>query len=423
MSEPDLLRRIDWILAAAVAALLVLGYATVSSATRSDIAGDPTYYATRELLYVGAGAVICLVLALLDLRRLRAVANWLYAATLVLLVVVLALGTASAARGSSRWIPLPFFDFQVSEMGKIVMILCLAAWTASARVRSPGGWRPLLSTGLRLLPALALVFAEPDLGTSIVYGGVWLTILFVAGVPARQVVTMIALAAGVAVLVVGILPARGIEVLQPYQHDRLTAFVDPSSTSATAYQQRESRIAIGAGGLQGRGARGATQTNRDFLPEHHTDFVFAVVGEQRGFLGAGLVLALFSIVFWRAARIIVRAATQYEALVAAGIFGMLLLQVFVNIGMTLGIMPVTGIPLPFLTYGGANTITNMAAIGLLLAVGSRAAVTSSPRRVRASMARAERARRAGLAELEPAREGPGRLPGTAAVRGRVPGDA
>jgi rod shape determining protein RodA len=403
VNEPGLLRRVDWILLAAVAALVTLGYLTVSSATRTDIAGDPSYYASRELLYFGAGAVVGVSVAMLDLRRLRAITGWLYGITLALLVVVLALGTASAARGSSRWIPLPFFDFQVSEMGKVVMIVCLAAWTSAARRRSERGWGPLLSTGLRLAPALALVFAEPDLGTSIVYGGIWLSILFVSGVPARQVVTTIVLAATIAVLVVGVLPSRGIEILQPYQHDRLTAFVDPSSTSATAYQQRESRIAIGAGGLQGRGANGATQTNRDFLPEHHTDFVFAVVGEQRGFLGAGIVLALFSVVFWRAARIIARAGTHYEALIAAGVFGMLLLQAFVNIGMTLGIMPVTGIPLPFLTYGGANTITNMAAIGLLLAVYSRsAAATASPRVVRASAARAERARRAAtLDDSEP----------------------
>ena len=400
MSEPGVVRRVDWILAAAVAALLALGYLTVSSATRTDIAGNPTYYASRELLYFGAGAVACLVIALLDLRRLRSLTGWLYTTTLVLLVSVLALGTASAARGSSRWIPLPFFDFQVSEMGKVVMIVCLAAWTSAARARSDRGWGPLVSTGLRLLPVLALVFAEPDLGTSIVYAGIWLSILFVSGVPARQVLTVLAIPAAAAVLVVGVLPSRGIELLHPYQHDRLTAFVDPSSTSATAYQQRESRIAIGAGGLQGRGPNGATQTNRNFLPEHHTDFVFAVIGEQRGFLGAGIVLALFSVIFWRAARIIALAGTQYEALIAAGVFGMLLLQVFVNIGMTLGIMPVTGIPLPFLTYGGANTITNMAAIGLLLAVFSRGAATSSPVRVRASIARAERVRRAGLAESE-----------------------
>ena len=396
MTEAGLLRRLDWILIAAVGGLVALGYATVSSATRTDISGDPTYYATREIVYFAAGAVVCFALSLLDVRRLRPLVPWIYTVTLGLLMIVLALGTASSARGSSRWIPLPFFDFQVSEMGKVAMIVCLAAWTASARNRSETGWWPLLSTGLKLLPAMVLVFAEPDLGTSIVYGGIWLAILFVAGIPVRQVLTVIVLAAAVSVLVVGVLPSYGVELLQPYQHDRLTAFVDPSSTSATAYQQRESRIAIGAGGLQGRGANGATQTNRDFLPEHHTDFVFAVVGEQRGFLGAGLVLALFSVVFWRAARTIARAATQFEALIATGVFSMLLLQVFVNTGMTLGIMPVTGIPLPFLTYGGANTITNMAGIGLLLAIASRGALPATPRLARATAARAERTRRRGL---------------------------
>ena len=222
------------------------------------------------------------------------------------------------------------------------------------------------------------MFLEPDLGTAIVYGAAWLAILFVAGARLLQIAAVLAVVVGGVLLVFDVLPATGVRLLQPYQQARLTAFLDPQGSSEAAYQAQQSKIAIGSGGLSGKGSHGATVSQQGFLPERHTDFIFAVVGEQRGFLGAAFLLALYVVIVWRAARAITLAATLYESLVAAGIFGMWVIQIFVNIGMTLGIMPTTGIPLPFMTFGGSNTITNLVACGLLLAIQVRGGVPQAP---------------------------------------------
>ena len=165
------------------------------------------------------------------------------------------------------------------------------------------------------------MFLEPDLGTAIVYGVAWLAILFVAGARLMQIAAVLAVVAGGVLLVFDVLPASGVRLLQPYQQARLTAFLDPEGSSEAAYQAQQSKIAIGSGGLSGKGADGATVSQQGFLPEHHTDFIFAVVGEQRGFLGAAFLLALYVVIVWRATRTITLAATLYESLIAAGIFG------------------------------------------------------------------------------------------------------
>jgi rod shape determining protein RodA len=224
--------------------------------------------------------------------------------------------------------------------------------------------------GLLMLPPFALVFIQPDLGTSIVYIAITLTVLIVAGLPGRSVALLGGVGVAVVVLVLGILPSIGLPLLRPYQSERITAFLDPEGGSAAAYQAQQSMIAIGSGGLAGRG-EGISQTAGSFLPEHHTDFVFAVVGENRGFVGSAIVMLLYLLVFWRVGRMIPRARNLEESFIAAGVFGLLLTQVAINIGMNLGIAPTTGIPLPFMTYGGSNTITNLTAVGLVLAVGAR----------------------------------------------------
>ncbi len=221
------------------------------------------------------------------------------------------------------------------------------------------------------MPA-AVVFLQPDLGTSLVYFAVLGAVLFLAGVPWSH----FAVAGSVlAILILGvlwILPSAGVHVLQDYQVERLTAFIGAQRDSSDAgYQLDQSKTAIGSGGALGKGPDGATQANGDFIPEHHTDFIFAVTSEMFGFAGGGLLILLFALVIWRGLRTMARASSQVDMLVAGGIVAMIGFQVFVNIGMTVGIMPITGIPLPLMSYGGSHTISTMVAIGLLLGIHQR----------------------------------------------------
>jgi len=258
------------------------------------------------------------------------------------------------------------------------VIIVLAGFVAARSRVAPGSWRTFIEALALVAVPAGLVFLEPDLGTSVVYLVAALTILFVAGARWTQLALVVAVFVLAVVMVFRVLPASGLHVLAPYQAQRLTAFLNPGSSSVAAYQSHQSLNAIGSGGLTGRGVAGANIVRLNYLPEHHTDFVFASVGEQRGFVGTGILLALFGVIIWRAIRSATLAATLFECLIAAGVAGMLLTQIFVNVGMTLGIMPTTGIPLPFLTYGGSNTITNMISIGLLVAVQVRGAVPDRP---------------------------------------------
>ena len=368
MTAAIFFRRLDFVLIAAIS-----GVVTFSSITILSVTGPATE--KRHLIYVAIGVVMALIVATVDLRLYRKVLWPGYATLLLLLIVVLGL---EAARGSSRWIALPGFNLQPSEIGKVIVIVVLAALVAEHSRERQGTWRTFgLSLVVMAIPG-ALVFLEPDLGTAIVYGAAWLAILFVAGARLLQIATVLAVVVGGVLLVFDVLPATGVRLLQPYQQARLTAFLDPHGSNDAAYQAQQSKIAIGSGGLSGKGSDGATVSQQGFLPERHTDFIFAVVGEQRGFLGAAFLLALYVAIVWRAARAITLAATLYESLIAAGIFGMWVIQIFVNIGMTLGVMPTTGIPLPFMTYGGSNTITNLVAAGLLLAIQVRGGVPQVP---------------------------------------------
>jgi rod shape determining protein RodA len=220
---------------------------------------------------------------------------------------------------------------------------------------------------LTLVPA-ALVIAQPDLGSGLVYVVIGLAVLFVAGVSWRHFAALSALGAVAIVLVLVAAPAAGVTVLHTYQKDRLTAFLKPSDNPAKqGYQQNQSRIAIGSGEKTGRGSR-ATQTKLNFLPEHHTDFIFAVVGERWGFVGAAFVLSMYALLIWRGLRVLTMAKNLYGALVAGGIVAMLMFQVFVNVGMNVGIMPITGIPLPLFSYGGSSVLTTFLAVGLLQSI-------------------------------------------------------
>jgi rod shape determining protein RodA len=227
-----------------------------------------------------------------------------------------------------------------------------------------------------LVPAM-IVIAQPDLGSGMVYMVIAFVLLLVAGTPWRQLAALVALVAASAAFALAIAPAAGVHVLKPYQAERLTAFLHPSTNPRKeGYQQEESKIAIGSGQKTGRGSD-ATQIRLNFVPEDHTDFVFAAVGEQYGFVGAGLVLCLYALLIWRTLRILTMSRDLFGSLLAAGVAAMLMFQVFVNVGMTIGIMPITGVTLPLMSYGGSSVITTLLAVGLLQSIYVRARASAA----------------------------------------------
>jgi len=372
-SRPGLIGGLDFGLLAAALGLIAVSVYILTMATQDDVPGSPLYYVIRQAIYGAVGVCLMLIAARVDISRLREHQRAIYAAMIGSIMLVLLVGVA--ARGSRRWIELPFFRFQPSELGKVLLILALSAFIVD-RVRRLGD---RATTGrivvLALVPAL-LVMAEPDLGSALVYVAITAVLMFVAGTKWTHMAALGGIAAASAVIVLLALPTIGVEVLKPYQVDRLTAFANPTSDpQRQGYQLQQSITAIGAGQKTGRGPEGATQTRLDFLPEHHTDFVFSVVGEQFGFLGAGLVLSLYALLLWRALRILTSAKNLYGALVAGGVTAMLMFQVFVNIGMTIGIMPITGVPLPLMSYGGSSVLVTFLAIGLLQSVSAQARST------------------------------------------------
>jgi rod shape determining protein RodA len=281
-------------------------------------------------------------------------------------------GLASATRGSKRWIETPVMNFQPSELGKVLLVLALSGFVVD-RLRGAGSRETTARIMLLGLVPTMLVMAQPDLGSSLVYVVGTLAVLFVAGAPWRHFAALGLIGALAIALTLVVLPKAGVDVLQPYQVDRLTSFLHPSDVSGQeGYQQQQSKIAIGSGEKTGRGVEGATQTGLNFLPEHHTDFIFAVVGETYGFAGAALVLSLYALLIWRGLHILTVAKNLYGALIAGGITMMLLFQVFVNVGMTVGIMPITGVPAPLLSFGGSSMLVTFLAIGLLQSIHAQA---------------------------------------------------
>jgi rod shape determining protein RodA len=274
-------------------------------------------------------------------------------------------------RGSTRWLELGSFRFQPSEFGKLLLVLALAGFLADRSKRLAEPRTTAAAVGLALVP-MTLVFLQPDIGTALVYGAALVAVLFVAGTRWLHLATLAATAMVGLVLILWALPAAGINVLKPYQQARLTGFTNPDrDPSGETYNVNQSITAVGAGGLDGRGISGSTQTNLDYLPEHATDFVFASLAEQRGFVGASVLLLLYLLVVWRGLRIVALARDRFSAVVAGGIVVALLFQIFVNVGMTMGIAPITGIPLPFVSVGGSSMISNLVAMGVLLAIHAR----------------------------------------------------
>jgi rod shape determining protein RodA len=369
MDIRDVIRRIDWVLMVTVLCLLAYGVAIIYFGTKDDGLGA-WYWAERQLVFVAIGLLAVTVVTAIDYDRFR---RWywpLWVFTVISIAIVYVLGPIT--RGSKRWIPLGFINLQPSELAIILLCVGLSALLVS-RLDSLGSTRlTLLGLAYVAVPA-AMVFLQPDLGTATVIMAMGLGVLFFFGTRWTHFAVLAGSVAAALVMVLAVLPALGVHLLKDYQIARLTVFLHPGADpSGAGYNVHQAMIAVGAGGLTGRGSL-ATQTQLAFLPEHHTDFIFAVAGERWGFVGVVILLVLYALLIWRALRTATLARDMYGSIMAGGIATVFLYQVLVNTGMTLGIMPVTGIPLPFISYGGAALLTNLLLIGLLQSIHLRGA--------------------------------------------------
>jgi rod shape determining protein RodA len=365
----SIVRRLDWILLAATGALVAYGLWAVAGITRHDVAGNANYYVVRQGVYVGIGLAALVVAVFVDPEYYRRYRRPIYAGTLGLMVIVLL--TGAVTRGSKRWLDLGFFKFQPSEFGKLFLVLFLAGLLAD-RAKRLGDSKTVLSAIAFAAGPILLVFVQPDFGTAMVYAAALAGVLFVAGTRWTHLAILGGATVVAALLVLWILPASGIHVLKPYQQDRIVGFMHRNDQPQGAtYNVTQSINAVGAGQLGGRGVKGATQTNLGFLPVHATDFVFASIAEQRGFVGVSILLLLYLLVVWRGLKVVAGARDAFSAIAAGGIVVALLFQVFINVGMTIGIAPITGIPLPFVSVGGSAMIANLLAIGVLEAIHVR----------------------------------------------------
>jgi len=367
MFEPRLLRRLDWLMLAAVLVLSGLGLAAVYSASRADLALQrlpANYLLIRQATWLGVGLVALLALLYPEYSFLSRWRRVLYVVACLLLLAVLRGGQESG--GAMRWIALGPFNLQPSEFAKFAMIVGLAGVFATDPGPDGLPGRTLARAAAYLAPPFLLVFRQPDLGTALVLGATWLAMAFVAGAKRWHLITILA---GI-VLVFSL--AWNVGVIKDYQKDRLRVFIDPQADPLGAgYHVIQSKIAIGSGRLAGKGLLHGTQSQLRFIPEQHTDFVFTVIGEELGLVGGATVLALYLLLVWRLLTVAEAATDRFGGLLAAGAAAMFTFQGVVNMGMTMGVMPVTGIPLPFLSYGGSSMLTNLAVVGIALNVGMR----------------------------------------------------
>lgn len=370
------LAHMDWPLTIAAIGLAGFSVLTLGQATRHDVPGSPNYYVERQAIYALLGIVGMVLLTRIDYSRFRELRVGIY--TFLCASVALIFVFGFAARGSRRAFELPFFSFQPSELGKLLLVLALAGFVIDGARRGSAVQRTVRYLCLGLAPA-ALVFLQPDLGTSMVFVVATLGVMYFGGVPWTHFAVIGATLVALIALVLVVAPAVGTPILKGYQAERLTSFLHPHEHEAGAgYQQNQSVIATGAGQLTGRGDK-ATQTRLDFVPERSTDFIFAVIGERYGFAGAAFVLSLYALLFWRALRITTLSKNSYGTLVAGGIAVSLLFQTFVNVGMNLGIMPITGIPLPLISYGGSSVLATFLAVGVLQSINVQAHISQRGR--------------------------------------------
>jgi rod shape determining protein RodA len=374
--------RIDPVMALASMGLIGISTIILGLSFQDYDANNPYFLVIRQSIYGIVGVALMFALARVDYSRFRELRVGIYAALMVLVGSVLILATAT--RGAQRWIELPFFTFQPSEIGKLLLVLALAGFAIDRVRRYEGEWRRTV----RLLALggfpMALILLQPDLDNAIVYGVITLTVMFLAGIDWRHFAVLGGLVLATILVALVVAPTLGVPVLQGYQAERVTAFLNPSDDPRDAsFQTNQALIAIGSGGKAGLG-EDASQAQGGFLPEAQTDFIFSVTSERWGFLGAALVLSLYALLIWRALRIATLSKNLYGSLVAGGIAAMLLFEVFVNVGMNLGLLPVSGIALPLMSYGGSSVIATFMAIGIVQSVYVQSQL-ASPSRVRPAL--------------------------------------
>lgn len=381
MLDRRTLRNLDLVFVFIVLLLLAASLFILSTASYNVDASDPYHYVKQQALWIGVGLGLTVFMAAIDYQKWRKLSWWIYAFNIGLLIAVFVFGTS--AKGAQRWIPTPLgFNIQPSEFAKVFIIITFADFLAK-REGKLNRYRDFIVPFLYVLFPMLLIYQQPDLGTTMVFLAIFLGMMLVAGANPWKLGGLVIGAALFAILMLWIhfssdLPgwllwAQNIPLpLEDYQLKRLTVFLDPTADmSGDGYHIIQSIWAIGSGGLWGKGYRAGTQAQLNFLPEHHTDFIFSVVGEEFGFIGTATLLFLFLLLLMRCISIGMKSRDTYGMLLVAGVVSMYTFHILVNVGMTSGIMPVTGIPLPFISYGGSMMLTNMTAIGLVLSVNLR----------------------------------------------------
>ena len=350
------LRSVDPILLVTSLALTAFGILAVYVAGTDDREG----YALNQTLGFVIGLLGAVPLALMDYRRLKSYLPLLYGVTIVMLLAVTVVG--ASAKGAQRWIDIGPVQVQPSEFAKLLVVVVLAGYFSEHRLSDNTNF--LKALGILSLPGL-LVFAQPDLGTALVFAAIFFVMAFVGGAKLYQIGALVVSAVVMAALSIK------LGVLEDYQVARLTAFLDPTGITDEGYQVFQSKLAIGSGGVTGKGFDATTLANLGFLPEDHTDFIFSNLAERTGFVGGLLLLGLFFVLVWRMLHVATASRDRFGVLIAVGIATIFLFHVFVNIGMTMGLMPVTGIPLPFISYGRSNLVVSVIALGLLQSIAMR----------------------------------------------------
>jgi rod shape determining protein RodA len=364
------IRHVDWFLILITLGLCAVGLLLVYSATSQTLRNggfDPFDRANKQAITMVLGALVALAIAAIDYRFLKIYAGFIYIGSVLslLLVRIPGLGSTDSTGTAQRWFAVGPFQITPSEFTKLAIIIVLGAVLANIRTPEP----TLRDIGKVLILAaipLGLVFLGPDIGTSIAITAIVVGMLIVAGTKLRHLIALCTVG------IIGIVLVFQTGAIKDFQRERLTAFINPQSVSADVrYNLDQSLIAVGSGGLFGKGYLHGIQTNLDYVPEQHTDFIFTVAGEEFGFVGAIALLALYGMLVWRSIRIAWLAKDPFGTYVAAGIASMFAIQMFVNVGMVIGIMPITGIPLPFLSYGGTSILASFAAVGLLESIHMR----------------------------------------------------